>query len=200
MPIFLYFVCGRPTTAWLAKRCHVHTQDLNRRTPGRRSGTWELKHCATRPAPRLTLFFYHIHRTVIPNTLGKFNSWPIQNTFPSVHFNQNLVSLSYTTMQRKVIPTKNFLFSLKKSQTQVRVYTSKGQFCSSDKSSCKAKMLKWDNHGAGLVAQQLCSHVPLPGGPGFAGLDARCGHGTTWQKPCCGRHPTYKVEEDGYRC
>ena len=19
-------------------------------------------------------------------------------------------------------------------------------------------------------------------------------------KPCCGRHPTYKVEEDGYRC
>ena len=19
-------------------------------------------------------------------------------------------------------------------------------------------------------------------------------------RPCCGRHPTYKVEEDGYRC
>ena len=23
---------------------------------------------------------------------------------------------------------------------------------------------------------------------------------TTWQKPCCGRHPTYKVEEDGHGC
>ena len=32
MPIFLYSICGMPTTAWLAKRCHVHTQDPNRRT------------------------------------------------------------------------------------------------------------------------------------------------------------------------
>ena len=36
MPIFLYFICGTPTTAWLAKRCHIRTQDLNRRTLGRR--------------------------------------------------------------------------------------------------------------------------------------------------------------------
>ena len=35
MPIFLYFICGTPTTAWRAKRCHVHTWDLNRRTLGR---------------------------------------------------------------------------------------------------------------------------------------------------------------------
>ena len=27
MPIFLYFTCGTPTTAWPAKRCHVHTRD-----------------------------------------------------------------------------------------------------------------------------------------------------------------------------
>ena len=33
VPIFLYFICGMPTTAWLAKRCHVCTWDLNRRTP-----------------------------------------------------------------------------------------------------------------------------------------------------------------------
>ena len=35
MPIFLYFTHGMPITAWLAKRYHVCTQDLNRRTPGR---------------------------------------------------------------------------------------------------------------------------------------------------------------------
>ena len=36
--------------------------------------------------------------------------------------------------------------------------------------------------------------------PGFASSNPRCGHGTAWQKPCCGRHPTYKVEEDGHGC
>ena len=36
--------------------------------------------------------------------------------------------------------------------------------------------------GAGLVAQQLSSHIPLLGGLGFKGLDPRCGHGTAWQK------------------
>ena len=34
-------------------------------------------------------------------------------------------------------------------------------------------------------------------GPGFPSSDPGCGHGTAWQKPCCGRCPTYKVEEDG---
>uniref|UniRef100_A0A5F5PXU5 Nicotinamide riboside kinase 1 n=1 Tax=Equus caballus TaxID=9796 RepID=A0A5F5PXU5_HORSE len=33
MPIFLYFICGIPVTAWLAKQCHVCTRDPNRRTP-----------------------------------------------------------------------------------------------------------------------------------------------------------------------
>ena len=35
--------------------------------------------------------------------------------------------------------------------------------------------------------------------PGFAGSDPGCGHGTAWQ-PCCGRRPTYKLEEDGHGC
>src|SRR3712207_8362218 len=35
--------------------------------------------------------------------------------------------------------------------------------------------------GAGLVAPRLSLHVPLLGGPGFAGLDPRCGHGTAWR-------------------
>ena len=45
---------------------------------------------------------------------------------------------------------------------------------------------------AGLVAQRLNSHTLFLGGPGFTGSDPRCGHGTSWQKPCCGRCPTYK--------
>uniref|UniRef100_A0A9L0SE50 COX assembly mitochondrial protein n=1 Tax=Equus caballus TaxID=9796 RepID=A0A9L0SE50_HORSE len=51
VPIFLYFIYGTPTTAWLDKRCHVRTRDLNRRTPGRQSGTCKLNHCATGWAP-----------------------------------------------------------------------------------------------------------------------------------------------------
>ena len=31
VPFFLYFICGTPTTAWLAKWRHVRTRDLNRR-------------------------------------------------------------------------------------------------------------------------------------------------------------------------
>ena len=51
VPIFLYFICGMPTTAWLAKQCHVPTWDPNRWTPGHRRGRCELNHCATGPAP-----------------------------------------------------------------------------------------------------------------------------------------------------
>ena len=38
------------------------------------------------------------------------------------------------------------------------------------------------------------------GGLGFAGSDPGCGHRAAWQKPCCGRRPTYEVEEDGHGC
>ena len=48
------------------------------------------------------------------------------------------------------------------------------------------------------MAQHLSVQVLLLGGPGFAGSDPQCG--TAGQKPCCGRHPTYKVEEDGHGC
>ena len=40
--------------------------------------------------------------------------------------------------------------------------------------------LKGSFWGAGPVAQQLSSHVPLLGGPGFDGSDPGCGHGTAW--------------------
>ena len=53
---------------------------------------------------------------------------------------------------------------------------------------------------AGPVAQRLSWHIPLLSGLGFATSDPGCGHGTSWQKPCCGRCSTYKVEEDGHGC
>ena len=43
--------------------------------------------------------------------------------------------------------------------------------------------------------QQLSLHVPLLGGPGFAGSDPMWGHGTAWQKPCCGRRRTYRIKK-----
>ena len=55
MPIFLYFICGTPTTARLAKWCHARTQDLNWQTSGRQSGTCKLNHCATGLGPHLPL-------------------------------------------------------------------------------------------------------------------------------------------------
>ena len=39
VPIFLYFICGMPAPLWVAKRCHVCTQDPNRQTLGRWSRT-----------------------------------------------------------------------------------------------------------------------------------------------------------------
>ena len=27
VPIFFYFICGMPATAWLAKQCHIRTRD-----------------------------------------------------------------------------------------------------------------------------------------------------------------------------
>ena len=50
MPIFLYFIHGTPTTAWLDKWCHVCTRYPNQWTPGRQSRMCELNRCATGPA------------------------------------------------------------------------------------------------------------------------------------------------------
>ena len=36
--------------------------------------------------------------------------------------------------------------------------------------------------------------------PGVRQLGSRCGPGTAWQKPCCGRRPMYKMEEDVHGC
>ena len=52
---------------------------------------------------------------------------------------------------------------------------------------------------AGPVAQLLSSHVPLQW-PEVHQFGSRVQTYTTLIKSCCGRRPTYKVEEDGHRC
>ena len=61
-------------------------------------------------------------------------------------------------------------------------------------------LVKKNYVGVGPVVQRLSSHVLLLGGPEFAGSDPGCRYGVAWQTPCCGRRPTYKVEEDGNGC
>ena len=58
---------------------------------------------------------------------------------------------------------------------------------------------KEQDEGAGPVAQQLSSRAPL----GWHGVRRFGSWARTYApliKPCCGRHPTYKSEEDGHRC
>ena len=47
------------------------------------------------------------------------------------------------------------------------------------------------------MAQWLSSHVLLFGGPGFAGLDPGCGHGTTWQSHAVVGVPRIKRRKRG---
>ena len=53
--------------------------------------------------------------------------------------------------------------------------------------------------GAGLVVQQLSAHVPLRW-PGFRRVGIPGAVMASLGKPCPGRPPTYKVEEDGHGC
>ena len=54
--------------------------------------------------------------------------------------------------------------------------------------------------GARAVAQRLSSHIPILSGLGFAGSDPGADMAPHGKTPCCGRRPTYKVEEDGHGC
>ena len=52
----------------------------------------------------------------------------------------------------------------------------------------------------GLSQWRSCEVCALCfGGPGFAGLDPRCGP-TTAHQAMLRQHPTYKIEEDWQRC
>ena len=54
-------------------------------------------------------------------------------------------------------------------------------------------------NGARPMVEQLSSHVPLRQ-PGVCWLGSWVGTYALLGKPCSGRHPTYKVEEDGHGC
>ena len=47
------------------------------------------------------------------------------------------------------------------------------------------------------MVQQLSAHVLLLGGVEFTGLDPGADMAPL-DRPCCGRRPTYKIEEDGH--
>ena len=70
-----------PATAWLAKRCHVHTRDLNRGTPGRQSGTCELNCChqAGQDIPfflRTQYIVYIVHIVSAHIAMAQAVTWP----------------------------------------------------------------------------------------------------------------------------
>ena len=53
--------------------------------------------------------------------------------------------------------------------------------------------------GAGLVAKRLSSRAPLQG-PGVCLFGSQVRTYAQLIKLCCGRRPTYKIEEDGHGC
>ena len=55
------------------------------------------------------------------------------------------------------------------------------------------------NGGASLVAQRLSWHILLRW-PGVCWLGSWVQIYSQLVKPCCGKCPTYKVEEDGHGC
>ena len=67
VPIFLHFIRGTPTTAWLAKWCHVCTRDPNWRTPGHREA--ECANLTAAPAPEFSNL-YKSNNTYLTGLLG----------------------------------------------------------------------------------------------------------------------------------
>ena len=71
--------------------------------------------------------------------------------------------------------------------------------CGQESSESVSVLFKSKNIGAGPVVQWLSVHIPLLAAWGslvrIPSVDM-----APLGKPCCGRHPTYKVEEDGHDC
>ena len=61
-----------PATAWLAKWCHVHTQDPNQQTLGHRSRTCILNRCATGWALMGSIYLY---MNILSICTHKFKKW-----------------------------------------------------------------------------------------------------------------------------
>ena len=62
MPIFLYFICGTLTTAWLAKQCHVRTRDLNQGPLGAEAEHVHLTAAPTSWPPDVNIFEWDLEK------------------------------------------------------------------------------------------------------------------------------------------
>ena len=71
MPVFLYFICGTPTTTWRAKWCHVHTQDPNQLTLGCREAEHANSTAAPPGRPPFLAFRRHVLMRVFLGSLAK---------------------------------------------------------------------------------------------------------------------------------
>ena len=66
---------------------------------------------------------------------------------------------------------------------------------------CHKRTIQNQSFGASLVAQWLSAHIPHSASAARGSLARIPGAGTALLgKPCCGRHPTFKMEEDGHGC
>ena len=61
-------------------------------------------------------------------------------------------------------------------------------------------ILHKNSMGASPVAQRLSAHIALFSGPGSQVQILNADVALLGKKPCCGRRPTYKIEEDGHGC
>ena len=104
------------------------------------------------------------------------------------------MSINFLNIQKEISP-------LKKNDWIVMIEWNSGLTMTLENKTMTAEII-FKHHwidGAGPVKQWLSSHIPLqqPRVPWF-GSQVQTWHHLA--KPCCGRHPTYKVEEDGHRC
>ena len=82
----------------------------------------------------------------------------------------------------KIVTTPSLLFKLKTQRLKTPNYpvpNLQGQWVEQTNQRKRGERFHlMDQTGADPVVQRLSVHVLLLGGPGFAGSDPRCGHGT----------------------
>ena len=112
MPIFLHFICGKHTTAWLAKRCPVHTRVPNWWTTGCREV--ERVNLTTVPLGRplshtfLTFLFLDVRNLFfavdpfISQPLGYFISFPYASWRMVTVDSNNLFPLGFASIQKLI--------------------------------------------------------------------------------------------------
>ena len=179
MPIFLYFICGTPTTTWLTKRCHVHTQDPNQQTLNHQSRMCSLNHCATGPAPW---------------THNSESCFFLLTFYGEYWFSRLLKVFNYIIFKAGIIFYGVDKLYLKKKYSPIIGYLSCFQtFTIINNDAIK---IWFGGQPCGAVVKFIRSSSEAQGSPVWiSGADM-----APLGKPCSDRHPTYKAEENGYGC